>query len=203
DDGDACTLADHCVNGACVYDALASCDDNNPCTDDSCDPLQGCGSAINEAPCDDGDACTVADHCVDGACVHDTLTSCDDSNPCTDDSCDPLQGCGSAMNEAPCDDGDACTAGDTCAAGKCGVGLPLDCDDLDPCTTQTCDVVAGCQYQNICAGWSTVAIVSAGFNGKSIGSGTLTLTVGQPIVGWFPGDENSIHIGICPISAVE
>jgi len=198
-----CTLGDHCVDGACVYDDLADCDDGNPCTDNSCDPVLGCVSASNDAPCDDEDVCTTDDHCVMGACASDETLFCDDFNLCTDDSCDPTLGCVHTLNEAPCDDGDACTTGETCAAGECGVGLPLDCDDGDPCTTESCDALAGCQYQNICAGWSTVTIVPAATTGQSMGTGTLSLTIGQPAAGLYSGDEISIHAGIGPISAVE
>ena len=198
-----CTIGDHCVDGSCAYDDLASCDDGNPCSDNSCDPLLGCVSESNEAQCDDGDVCTTDDYCALGECVSDDELFCDDFNPCTDDSCDPVLGCVHTLNEAPCDDGDACTAGETCSAGACGAGLPLDCDDGDPCTTGTCDIVLGCQYQNICAGWSIVAIVPAGFTGQPMASGTMSVTVGQSFVGLHSGDEISIHVGIGPISAVE
>jgi hypothetical protein len=203
DDGVICTLGDHCVEGACVYDALDPCDDGNPCTDNTCDPVQGCLSSNNEAACDDEDVCTTGDHCSQGECVFDGELFCDDFNPCTDDPCDPVQGCFHTLNEAPCDDGDACTAGETCAAGECGVGLPLDCEDGDPCTEETCDMVLGCQHQNICAGWHTVAIVPGGFVGHALSSGTMSLIVGQAIAGLHPSDEISIHVGVGPISTVE
>jgi cysteine-rich repeat protein len=41
-----------------------------------------------------------------------------------------------------CDDGLYCTTGTTCASGACGGGLPLDCDDDDTCTFDTCDELA-------------------------------------------------------------
>ncbi|HAN31912.1 MAG TPA: hypothetical protein DCQ06_09975, partial [Myxococcales bacterium] len=40
-DGDACTKGDVCVQGACKTGAVVKCDDNNPCTDDSCDKVKG------------------------------------------------------------------------------------------------------------------------------------------------------------------
>jgi glucose/arabinose dehydrogenase len=57
---------------------------------------------------------------------------CHDSNACTDDACDPGNGCVYANNTAPCDDGDACTTADTCEAGVCEGGsieLPLEVND--------------------------------------------------------------------------
>ncbi len=56
---------------------------------------------------------------------------CDDSNPCTDDSCNAGQ-CDNTPNTDPCDDGDACTTGDACAAGTCG-GTPISCTGDDVC----------------------------------------------------------------------
>src|SRR5690606_5530226 len=39
--GDLCSVATFCVDGACVGPPL-DCFDNNPCTDDRCDPAVGC-----------------------------------------------------------------------------------------------------------------------------------------------------------------
>ena len=128
---------------------------------------------------------------------------CDDFNPCTDDACDPVLGCTHTLNLAPCDDGDACTTGEACAAGECSGGLPTDCDDGDPCTTETCDGDLGCQYENICIGWSTVTMVPAAFTGLPTASGSLTLTVGQPGAGLQTDDEISVHLGLGPITTVE
>jgi VCBS repeat protein/slime mold repeat-containing protein len=74
------------------------CDDNNPCTDDSCDPATGCGHANNTRPCDDSNACTTGDVCASGACHPGGPTSCDDGNCCTIDSCSPATGCTHVAN---------------------------------------------------------------------------------------------------------
>lgn len=118
EDGDACTVGDACQGGACIGVPL-SCNDGNPCTNDSCDPVTGCVRVNNTAPCDDGSACTTDDTCADGHC-NGTDLSCDDRNACTDDSCDPVSGCLSVGNTMPCDDGDPGTVSDRCAAtGTC------------------------------------------------------------------------------------
>ena len=148
DDGNACTIDDTCSSGMCVGGGPADCDDGNPCTDDSCDPVDGCESTANTAPCEDGNACTTNDICSAGMCVGGAAPNCDDANPCTDDSCDPIDGCINADNIDPCDDGDACTTDDTCAAGSCAGGPPPDCDDGNPCTDDTCDPVLGCVNTN-------------------------------------------------------
>lgn len=78
------------------------CDDNNPCTDDSCNPAVGCVHTNNTAPCDDEDACTTNDTCSRGACRPGVPVNCDDDDCCTLDSCDPSSGCSHTPNpDAP------------------------------------------------------------------------------------------------------
>jgi len=55
------------VDIGCVGDA--DCDDNNGCTDDTCDDSFQCAHANNTAACSDGNACSVNDACSNGACV--------------------------------------------------------------------------------------------------------------------------------------
>jgi len=148
DDGNACTTADTCSGGACVGGPPPDCDDQNVCTDDSCDPATGCVHVNNTDPCDDGNACTTDDMCSDGTCVGGPPLDCDDQNVCTDDSCDPASGCVYMNNADPCDDGDACTTADTCSGGVCVGGPPLDCDDQNVCTDDSCDPASGCVYVN-------------------------------------------------------
>ncbi len=147
DDGNVCTVGDQCVTGACTGTPL-DCDDGNVCTDDACDPAAGCTHANNNAACDDGDACTTNDACSGGACIGGAAPNCDDSNPCTDDSCDPALGCTHANNAAPCDDGDVCTTNDACSGGACVGGAAPNCDDNNGCTDDSCDPVAGCLHTN-------------------------------------------------------
>lgn len=124
------------------------CDDGNPCTTDYCIPSVGCIHQLNDAPCNDEDACTSGDQCNLGTCLGNVI-SCDDANPCTDDSCDALMGCLHEPNSAPCNDSNACTDDDHCEAGECTFTTPTDCDDLDPCTTDSCDSQAGCEHDDI------------------------------------------------------
>jgi subtilisin family serine protease len=51
--------------------------------------------------------------------------TCDDANPCTDDTCDPAAGCQHVANAAPCTDGAQCTVGDRCSGGQCQAGAPV------------------------------------------------------------------------------
>ncbi len=126
------------------------CDDGNGCTSDACLGADGCQQTpLDSVECMDGDSCTVGDHCENGQCVGLPVV-CDDSNPCTDDSCDGKGGCSSVDNSAACDDKDPCTVADVCKGGEC-TGVPINCDckadgdclafeDGDLCNgTLTCD----------------------------------------------------------------
>ena len=146
DDGDACTPASTCEAGSCIG-TEGGCDDGDACTADTCDADEGCVHTPLGAgsPCDDGDACTLQDVCwVASGCAGDPVV-CDDDNPCTDEICDPGSGtCATAWNEAPCEDGDLCTAGDACAEGACVSGEAPNCDDGNICTINLCDPAVGC-----------------------------------------------------------
>ncbi len=126
-----------CPGGACGDPV--ECDDDNPCTDDVCDPVKGCMNIPNEDSCDDGDPCTRGDVCVGGACMGGPKLDCDDGNACTDDVCDPVDGCVYFDNDGPCDDGDRCTINDVCVDGQCMAGEDKPCLDADPCTIDSCE----------------------------------------------------------------
>ena len=192
-DGDSCTVGDHCVGGTCIG-APIQCDDDNPCTDDSCDGLGGCLFDPNLATCDDGEACTVGDKCSDSICAG-TLVPCDcqvdedcaaleDGDLCNGTlicdnqqlpfqcvigpdtavecpapegtealcltaSCDPITAACSLVpaNEGlPCEDGDDCTWGETCQTGECAGAKPLNCNDGNPCTDDSCEPGIGCSH---------------------------------------------------------
>ncbi|MFT7581242.1 MAG: hypothetical protein ACI9MR_002917, partial [Myxococcota bacterium] len=170
DDGDRCTGTGTCdAIGNCIVTTLVDCDDNRPCTIDSCNPAQGCRhTTTSGADCDDDNVCTDQDRCLGSTCRGtqvvcddddmcsldrcDPLTGCesvadaidcDDGNPCTDDRCDGEDGCISRPNTADCDDGDPCTRDDQCASGACG-GRVDDCDDANACTLDICDPEEGC-----------------------------------------------------------
>ncbi len=175
DDGNACTLNETCDAGTCTPESNLDCDDDNVCTADVCDIVEGCLNTpydklcddgdqctidecnadigcthvLSNGPCDDDDACTEVDTCIDGSCLG-TAVAIDDGDPCTDDACDPSTGVSHVNNEAPCDDGDECTAGDTCSEGVCQTGPePTNCDDGSICTEDSCDSAEGCIYVTV------------------------------------------------------
>ena len=153
-----------CKEGECLHDA--SCEDNDPCTDDACVQYY-CRNTDNQAFCDDGNQCTLNDVCAEGTCAG-TWDSCDDQIACTADSCQAATGCEHAADDLLCDDGDGCTVDacdslqdcfytDACDANAtclnrscvCDTGFRGDgvsCFDIDECVEQSydCDPNASC-----------------------------------------------------------
>jgi hypothetical protein len=119
-DGSVDFVDDRTVRHLSAY--VKTCDDGNGCTADSCDATTGACSHSNAADasnCSDGDACTSADVCLSGACTGTTL-SCEDSEPCTVDNCNPYSAaCEHIARPGFCDDGDVCTGAEACLNGVC------------------------------------------------------------------------------------
>ena len=132
------------INGQCYKSGDRK--EGNQCV--TCNPLQDSFSwTVNaQGDCDDDDACTTGDHCVAGECVGDIL-SCNDNNPCTLNLCDSDYGCSFPPANIPCDDGNLCTALDFCEDGVCIPGPAPACDDLNPCTKDTCIAAVGCYHE--------------------------------------------------------
>jgi hypothetical protein len=76
-DGFLCTQTDTCQSGACIGSNPLICNDNNTCTDDSCNPATGtCQFIANDGnTCTDGNVCT-NDACSGGNCVYTPSGAC-------------------------------------------------------------------------------------------------------------------------------
>ena len=148
DDGKACTTGDSCTGGACTAGKSNGCDDANSCTDQACDAKSGnCTTTFNTLACDDGNPCSSSDACQAGVCKAGATVDCSDTDPCTVDSCESAgKGCKHTTSTGVCDDGDACTFGETCASGGCNGGKLIDCNDLNPCTADSCNKTSGCVH---------------------------------------------------------
>ncbi len=159
-DNNVCTENDACNGGKCLQGAPVSCDDKNPCTDDSCDPKQGCAHKANTNPCDADDSlCTSGDSCQSATCVTGTTADCDDKESCTKDACDPKTGkCLHAPIVDKCDDGNACTSDDQCGKEPtigvytCFGPTAIVCNDKNPCTQDQCDKDKGCVFSPVTSG---------------------------------------------------
>lgn len=174
DDQSLCTSGDHCSGGACVSTPVTCDDGNGCTTDGCAAATGCTFTVDVGAPCSDGNGCTLGDTCAaDAGCAPGPLETCDDQVTCTVDSCNPQDGgCSNVPDHAACDGGNPCAV-DTCnpvsdcefafkpqgeacedmnactTAGQCnGAGVcgssPVNCDDGNACTLDTCNVVTGC-----------------------------------------------------------
>ncbi len=149
-DGNPCTTGEACGDGTCSGGSLPTLDDGNPCTIDSCDPVTGVVHALVPAgtTCAGGTACGGAGTCsASGVCTSQPTTGTDDGNDCTIEVCNPN---GGSVTQEPLPGGTPCAELDSChdigacdGAGHCNPGAPLDLDDGDPCTVETCDPITG------------------------------------------------------------
>ncbi|HYC55804.1 MAG TPA: hypothetical protein VEL28_12795, partial [Candidatus Binatia bacterium] len=159
--GNDCFYETTCCKFNCQFVGQgATCFDDNPCTvTDQCNQTGGCGgnAVPNGTGCDDSLFCTTGDTCNGGICsgaAHD----CNDSEICTDDSCnEALDQCSNLPNAAPCDDGLYCTINDTCSGGSCS-GTPRSCADSNVCTDDACNEAA-----DTCTNINNTAACNDGF----------------------------------------
>lgn len=165
DDGLYCTTGETCQSGNCTGGRDLDCEDSDPCTIDACDeandrcdhqlvPNPGAEGVWVGGTCSDG-VDNDCDRLVDDAdpdcleCQNDG--DCDDSNPCTVNTCQDNH-CSTALvtDGTSCDDGRYCTDPDTCTGGICS-GPNRDCSaQSDQCNQGVCNESAGrCEGQPI------------------------------------------------------
>jgi RHS repeat-associated protein len=162
-DATVCNGTETCnATGSCTPGSAPTVDDGNPCTADTCDPATGVTHTPVSAgtSCPDGDACNGSEVCnSSGACTAGTLPVTDDGNPCTADSCDPASGVSHTPVAAgtSCADANLCNGEETCnSGGTCLPGTPLETDDGNPCTADSCVPAEGVQHIPVSAGTSCV-----------------------------------------------
>jgi hypothetical protein len=141
---------DKCVADYSKFPLSTPCElDDNKCTIDHCD---GFGKCVwnYDVNCDDSNVCT-QDSCDSVlGCLHKTV-SCDDGDVCTLDSCDPITGCihtpisNCCKTDSDCNDSNACT-NDVCVSNHCQ-HTSVTCNDGVGCTEDSCDTVKGCIYK--------------------------------------------------------
>src|SRR5262245_31885930 len=144
----ACVFAPEVPRGPCTD--TASCDDQNPCTEDSCAADGYCDYAVLGVPpegsCPDNNPCTKETCSAKGECtnVPDNTLMPDDGNECTEDACDDAQD-----SHAPKADGTACglNGGLQCTAGKCTCASAAECGITTACIAFECSDNA-CQSTN-------------------------------------------------------
>ena len=157
-DHDACTTGDVCFQGACIAANPPDCpdDDASDCVVPKCHPVLGTcldASAVDETPCDDGNACTEEESCSNGLC-HGALVACGDDGPCKIYACSQELGCKETLLHGECEDGYPCTEDTVCEEGECAGGESscpcasnADCADLqtDLCAQSWFCLAGECQ----------------------------------------------------------
>ena len=127
--------------------ATEECDDGDANGTTTCGCQLDCTYTTAGTTCDDGLFCIEGESCDGtGTCQAGTPVDCDDGVGCTVDTCDETSDtCANTPDDASCDDGDVCTGIETCDLNNdCQTGTPLDCDDQELCTTDSCDSITGC-----------------------------------------------------------
>ena len=198
-DGNGCTSGDPCqTGGVCQAGTCKTqpveCSTTN-CMNASCTPNVGCQTIAKPdgTLCDDGNACTFPDTCQGGYCQIGQVSSCDDANGCTADSCQPQTGCRHEPYPTgyACDDSDPCTSPGQCLGGECTVS-PLGngalCDDGNLCTSGTTCQGGQCQggAPTVCPDpgegpcYVNVCVPAQGCQTQALGSGEACTPVSDP-----------------------
>ena len=137
-DGCVATVTCEAGESCCGDGTCRDCDDDNPCTEDSCAP-GGCVNRPLEAlPCNDGNPCTVSDTCdASGAC---NGTTCEELSATL--LCETGVGCVGCTEDAHCPD-------DVPGWGPCqfgAIGTAEACDGVERrevrrgrCVSRMCD----------------------------------------------------------------
>ncbi|HIA04184.1 MAG TPA: hypothetical protein EYN66_20190 [Myxococcales bacterium] len=161
---DKCGPGGECEDGECVVSLVsAECNDDNVCTEDTCDPATGCVfTAIENCCVDAATDCGEAGSCVvltceENSCVSTPVVGCCTSDEdcgvsacatisCQDSTCVSKVVAGCCVKAGDCDDGDDCTL-NGCISNACVTETKVsckactkakDCNDNDGCTEDTC-----------------------------------------------------------------
>ncbi|MFH1425388.1 MAG: hypothetical protein ABIG28_01495 [archaeon] len=170
-DGDVCDGLESCNVGSCVGGVALYCDDENICTDDSCNVVLGCLNVDNTVACDDLIGCTTGDVCSAGTCSGITDGSLcqawESCNPIADcqqmtcsncEECDTwFSGCDYDECHNNCDWGNGCyfagvvMLGDNCVDLASACGEIASCADYseEECGNNPCAVagaLSGCEF---------------------------------------------------------
>jgi hypothetical protein len=119
--GSACSAAENCLSRSCVQEVCCDAPCDEPChacsvqagaaEEGHCTPLSGLS-------CDDQDACTVDDWCIEGACVGGRK-DCPEPEACHVSECNPATG---ECEYPVLENGTACRTGPELSGGKCQDG---------------------------------------------------------------------------------
>lgn len=142
------SMAAICGDAAC--EAGETCQDDcgtSVCGDSLCSPgetcAEDCGETCGDQICSASDSDQCLDDCAANACGDQRCVA---GETCEDDAdiCEA-----ECVEDLDCDDGNICTGIESCDQGLCVEAIPLDCDDHDACTSDSCDPIQGCSNSQI------------------------------------------------------
>ncbi len=148
--GEPSVCSEDCGDGTLT--PSEDCDDGNTDPGDCCSPTCQYESAATVCRVAAG-VCDAVENCdgASAACPADVklTTQCRASAHVCDaaETCDGVSDdCGPDMpaNGAPCPDGALCNGDEVCVGWVCTAGMPVDCDDDNECTIDSCDEIQGC-----------------------------------------------------------
>ncbi len=147
-DGNPCTMEGTCVGGMCST-LPVPCNDEETCTLDECDPLQG---GCVHTPLGDGvgcqpqNLCLKGGACAQGICEGGTPVTCANT-ACAQQACSTETGAciivASLEDGTPCGEDAPCTSSGLCMSGTCETPIKEICDDGNACTVDVCDAASG------------------------------------------------------------
>ncbi|RLB56075.1 MAG: hypothetical protein DRI34_09675, partial [Deltaproteobacteria bacterium] len=212
DDGQFCTVSDTCDGaGNCVGQVRDCSSETDQCNTGICDEGQQACVKLplsDGTACDDGNACTMNDSCLDGACTGELLDNDDDGyvdEACGGNDCDDsLAGVNPGASEGPAGDAscsdsldndcDGATDGDDTGCqvtDQCGDGVRTGSEECDDGNTENGD---GCDDSCVVEeGWACRTSVEPNLCGTAGVAGDLVITeimqnpscVGDAYGEWF------------------
>ncbi len=167
--------AEECDDGndipddGCDPDCTFSCSADADCDDmELCNGAETCNLTTHQCasgtPAPDDTICTITGTATMAACTGGIcrVGMCGDSHTDLGEECDDgnavdTDGCRSdctftCESDTECQDTDPCNGNESCdvATHLCSAAAePLDCDDMDPCTTDSCETGVGCMNATV------------------------------------------------------
>jgi RHS repeat-associated protein len=172
DDLNACTTGETCnASAICSNGSTVTCTGADQChTVGACVPATGCPTPVEKADgtaCNDSNACTQTDTCLNGNCTGANPVTCTASDQCHDaGTCNTSTGTCSnpaKTNGSMCNDGNVATQSETCQAGSCEA----------PQTPVVQNVPAQALTSGGLSGVSFVGAQDINSSGQVVGSGTI------------------------------
>lgn len=176
----------------------ASDNDGNACTANACIPQTGVcvpANVLAGSSCADGNLCSGTERCLAGLCtVPGTRSFAQtreigarrrDANPA-----------GNVQNGTSCADADLCDGAEVCTGGVCAAaGVPVICDDGNPCTTNTCSPANGaCSFPPLISGSTCADGILC--NGAETCANGLCVS-GTPLSCFVPQQTCNPSTGVC------